>query len=153
MKILIATDGSPCSAEAVASVAARPWPAGTRVRVVSAVEPPMVYTTEGWALPPTYYEDLERALSERAEAALGDARKALAAGAGGFEVETAILRGSPKHAILDETEDWGPDLVVVGSHGRTGLERLLLGSVSHAVATHAKCSVEIVRCKPAAAAG
>src|SRR6187455_2307313 len=115
MKILIATDGSPCSEQAVRSVASRPWPAGTRVRVVSVIEPPMVYTTEGWALPPTYYEDLEQALFERAEASLEHALKTLAPC--GLEIETGVLRGAPKHAILDEAEDWRPDLLVVGSHG------------------------------------
>jgi nucleotide-binding universal stress UspA family protein len=39
------------------------------------------------------------------------------------------------------------DLIVVGSHGYRGFKRFLLGSVSQAVASHAKCSVEIVRCR------
>jgi nucleotide-binding universal stress UspA family protein len=47
--------------------------------------------------------------------------------------------------ILDEVEKWGADLIVLGSHGYRGWRRFLLGSVSHAVATHARCSVEIVR--------
>ena len=52
---------------------------------------------------------------------------------------------SPKDAIVEEAERWGADLIVVGSHGYRGPERALLGSVSHAVATQAKCSVEIAR--------
>jgi nucleotide-binding universal stress UspA family protein len=50
--------------------------------------------------------------------------------------------------ILDEAEKWDADLIVLGSHGYSGWQRFLLGSVSHAVATHALCSVEIVRQKP-----
>jgi nucleotide-binding universal stress UspA family protein len=50
--------------------------------------------------------------------------------------------------ILDQAESWGADLIVLGSHGYSGWRRFLLGSVSHAVATHAHCSVEIVRQKP-----
>lgn len=56
-----------------------------------------------------------------------------------------IVRGHPKHAIIDEAEAWDADLIVVGSHGYRGLTKLWLGSVSQAVASHAKCSVEIVR--------
>ncbi len=51
----------------------------------------------------------------------------------------------PKLAVLDEAKKWGAHLIVVGSHGRRGLERLLLGSVSEAVAMHAHCSVDVIR--------
>jgi nucleotide-binding universal stress UspA family protein len=50
--------------------------------------------------------------------------------------------------ILDCATKWKADLIVVGSHGKNGIQRLLLGSVSEYVATHAKCSVEIVRGAP-----
>ena len=50
--------------------------------------------------------------------------------------------------ILDVAEEWGADLIVVGSHGYRALKRFLLGSVSHSVVSHAKCSVEVVRCRP-----
>jgi nucleotide-binding universal stress UspA family protein len=56
-----------------------------------------------------------------------------------------VVEGYPKEAILAEAERWGADLIVVGSHGYRGLTRLWLGSVSQAVASHAGCSVEIVR--------
>jgi nucleotide-binding universal stress UspA family protein len=62
-----------------------------------------------------------------------------------FEVAGDIIEGHPKQVLLDEAEKWGADLIVVGSHGRRGLDRFLLGSVSQAVALHARCSVEIVR--------
>jgi len=50
--------------------------------------------------------------------------------------------------ILDEAESWGADLIVLGSHGYNAWKRFLLGSVSQAVVSHAKCSVEVVRCSP-----
>ena len=56
-----------------------------------------------------------------------------------------IQHHSPRDAIVEEAERWGADLIVVGSHGYRGPERALLGSVSQAVATQAKCSVEIAR--------
>jgi nucleotide-binding universal stress UspA family protein len=60
-------------------------------------------------------------------------------------VSQDIPKGNPRSVILDEAEAWGADLIVLGSHGYTGLKRVLLGSVSQAIAAHAKCSVEIVR--------
>jgi hypothetical protein len=51
MKILLAVDGSPCSDAAVREVARRPRPAGSRIRIISAVEPPFTITAEGWVPP------------------------------------------------------------------------------------------------------
>lgn len=62
-----------------------------------------------------------------------------------MKITTKVLSGSPKRVILEEAEAFGADLIVVGSHGYGMFERFLLGSVSQAVALHAKCSVEIVR--------
>ena len=60
-------------------------------------------------------------------------------------ISTKVINYSPKHSILNEAESFGADLIMVGSHGGSGLTRFLLGSVSQAVALHADCSVEIVR--------
>jgi len=61
------------------------------------------------------------------------------------EIAAKTIKGDPKIAILDEAERWGADLIVVGTHGYTSMQRLWLGSVSRAVVSHAKCSVEIAR--------
>jgi len=53
--------------------------------------------------------------------------------------------GDPKEVILDQAKNWDADLIVVGSHGYHGIDRLMLGSVSEAVAIHADCSVEVIR--------
>ena len=63
----------------------------------------------------------------------------------GFKTETAVLDGNPKKRIVEDAAEWGAHLVVVGSHGRRGLTRYLLGSVSEAVAMRAHCSVEVIR--------
>ena len=63
----------------------------------------------------------------------------------GFDASTSVREGDPKMVILDCATDWRADLIVVGSHGRKGLTRFVLGSVSEAVARHAHCSVAIVR--------
>ena len=149
MKILLATDGSDCSKAAVNSVAERPWPEGSEVKVVSAMEIPYAPTTETWVLPDSYYRELESVTKAQAEAAVKDAVERIKSGkTAGLEITTMIKSGSAREVILDEAESWDADLIVLGSHGYSGWQRFLLGSVSHAVATHAHCSVEIVRQKP-----
>ena len=149
MKILLATDGSDCSKTAVNSVAERPWPEGSEVKIISAMEIPYPPTTETWVMPDSYYSELDRVAREQSEAAVKDAVERIESGkASGLEIITKIISGSAREAILDEAEKWGADLIVLGSHGYSGWQRFLLGSVSHAVATHAHCSIEIVRQKP-----
>lgn len=69
----------------------------------------------------------------------------------GFRVSTVIEEGEPRTTIVDYAGRMKADLILVGSHGRRGLPRLLLGSVSEYVARHAPCSVEIIRQQPMAA--
>lgn len=148
MKILLATDGSPCSETAVAEVARRPWPADTRVRAVSVVEPPAPLVGEPYMGVLGHFEEAEKALRQQAREALARAAVKLRDVAGApIQVSTEVLTGSPKRTIVEEAESWGADLIVVGSHGYRTWERMLLGSVSQAVAAHAPCSVEIVRCR------
>lgn len=146
MKILLAIDGSVYSDAAVNEVMERTWPAGSEVKVISAVELAYLPAAEPWAIAPTYYGELDNAAQERACDAVNSAAKKLAERPEKtLLVTTATPTGSPKQVILDEAEVWGADLVVLGSHGYGAWNRILLGSVSNAVATHAKCCVEIVR--------
>lgn len=59
------------------------------------------------------------------------------------EVQITVLRGTPALALVEASE--GAELLVVGSHGRTGLGRLVLGSVAMACVQHAHCPVVVVR--------
>jgi nucleotide-binding universal stress UspA family protein len=146
MKILLATDGSECSNAAVDAVAERPWPKGSEVKIISAIELPFAPMTDTWALPESYFKELESAGTEQAEAAVKQAERRLESAHGEeLVITTEVADGPAKDVILDEAEKWGADLIVLGSHGYRGWRRFLLGSVSHAVATHARCSVEIVR--------
>ena len=98
--------------------------------------------------------DLEdqRAATEQAQLALNDAAARFKeATSPPLKLTTEIHKGYAKRIILDEADHWGANLIVVGSHGYSGFKRLLLGSVSQAVASHAKCSVEIVHSQKAAA--
>jgi len=154
MKILLAIDGSPCSDEAVAEVARRPWPDDSQVRVISVVEPPGALTAEPYMGIGGYFEEVERLKKQQAEEVVEAAARMLRGGAGTglLNISTETLNGSPKRTIVEAAEEWGADLIVVGSHGYQTWERMLLGSVSQSVAAHALCSVEVVRCRKKEAA-
>jgi nucleotide-binding universal stress UspA family protein len=147
MKVLVGVDGSTFSDAALEEVSQRPWPKGTEILVVHAFEPPLAATPEGWALPPNYFEELDHTLKETANSIARSAVERLSSLDNSVKVTGKALLGSPKRVILDEAEEWNPDLIVVGSHGYSVWGRLLLGSVSQAVVNHAKCSVEVVRRK------
>ncbi|MGH9874800.1 MAG: universal stress protein [Pyrinomonadaceae bacterium] len=148
MKILLAVDGSPCSDSAVEEVGRLPWPEGSEVKVVSAFEMPLTVATEGWALPPSYFDEIDLAIRKQAQTIVERAQEKLKSKSNKtFVVNGEFLPGPPKTVILDVAEAWGADLIVVGSHGYRAWERFLLGSVSQSVVSHAKCSVEVVRCR------
>jgi len=153
MKILLAIDGSACSDKALAEVAARPWPAGSEFKVVTAYELSLLPGPEAWAMSPDFCDQLDEVAQEQAKQASDNARVKLSKALGkSFAVTSQIVAGSPKTAILELAESWKADLVVVGSHGYNAWERFLLGSVSQAIVSHAKCSVEVVRCQSASIA-
>jgi len=146
MKILIGIDGSEFSDAALDEVSRRSWPKGSQILVVNAFELPLAATPEVWALPPDYYERLDRICREQAAAIVKAAVAELSSALGeSVTITSKTVSGAPKSVILDEAETWKPDLIVVGSHGYPTWERLLLGSVSQAVVSHAKCSVAVVR--------
>lgn len=123
-RVLLASDGSEQSVTAAEGLAARPWPEGSEFRVVTVEEP--------WLIRPASVihnvETVQRMLVSA-----------------GLTASVATLSGNPKEVILEEARKWNADLIVVGSHGRRGIRRLLLGSVSEAVAMNASCSVVVVR--------
>lgn len=150
MKILVPTDGSPCSLAAARSLAIRPWPAGTIFKVLSVEELvqmpiPMEASSLASVYPASLLEELIAAARTRAEDGAAAVRKILSEAAPGACVDSLILTGDPRGIILDTAEAWPADLIVLGSHGLRGFDRLLMGSVSESVAVHAHCSVEVIR--------
>jgi len=146
MKILLAIDGSSFSDAAVKEVALKPWPIDSEVKIISVVEPPLLPTVETWVPPDNYIEALEAAGEDQARSIVKKAADRVREAQGDhLRVSAEIVRGYPKHAIIEEADSWNADLILMGSHGYRGLTRLWLGSVSQAVASHAHCSVGIVR--------
>jgi nucleotide-binding universal stress UspA family protein len=143
MRILVATDGSQFSRTALRSVANRPWPAETVAKVISV--PEFILFKD-----PSYLESHEA--KDLGKASMEDAKLSIAAGVGilsgsALKVcsDVPVFEDRPYRVILHEAETWQADMIVVGSHGRTGFDRIIMGSVAEAVALHAKCSVEVIR--------
>jgi nucleotide-binding universal stress UspA family protein len=144
-KILLAVDRSP-RAEAEASLVAdtaRGAHAAVRLLHV-APEASAVYDTEGRVV---IYADQEAA--SRTSEGL-DFLRALEVYFAGVPVESIVRFGDPVAQILAEAEDFGADLIVVGTAGRSGIGRVLLGSVAERV--FAKAAVPVMLVRPAAVA-
>jgi nucleotide-binding universal stress UspA family protein len=140
LKILLAVDHSKFSDAAVRSVVNRANPKDTEVRIVNVPEMPTHLEGE------TFYGGIDAAFereAKRSKALIAKISQVLRAK--GFKVSVASGGGDPRQTIIDVAAKWKADLIVLGSHGRSGLNRFLMGSVSEAVARHAPCSVEIVR--------
>lgn len=157
MKILIAYDGSSCADAALDDLQRAGLPPEAEAQIISVAEiwlPPP---------PPSAAEILERAgevkvpsdfkrVYSKGSAAMKEAL-ALAEQASdrvktnfpGWKLFADADCGSPAWEIVFRADQWQPDLIVVGSHGRTALGRFVLGSVSQRVLTEAKCSVRIAR--------
>jgi nucleotide-binding universal stress UspA family protein len=164
VKVLIGYDGSQCADAAIGDLARAGLPAETEALVLAAADvfPPLGHSSSEPADPPAagviaQATQRARALAEQAVAA---ARKWSEQGAGrvrgmfpAWDVRAEACADTPHWALLDRAARWGADLIVVGSHGRSALGRVLLGSVSQQVLHHAPCSVRIARCAPEGAGG
>jgi len=149
-KILLATDGSECSVGAARAIASELWPQGSVFKVLSAEElmvagNQMEAASLSAIYPASLLEELVTQARERTRSAVHTAAGILRQAGLTVDDKGSMPFGEPRSAILDTAKDWGADLIVVGSHGKRGLDRFLLGSVSEAVAIHAPCSVRVVR--------
>jgi nucleotide-binding universal stress UspA family protein len=149
LRLVVGNDGSKEAEAAVRAISGRSWPEKSEVHIVSVVET-LVPTTELLAAS-TYGHDMaadvmrkrdeneERRLREVSDTSAGILNRA------GLIAVPVPLDGDPRHEILLEAARWNADTIFVGARGLRGLDRLLLGSVSSHVVSHANCAVEVVR--------
>lgn len=136
-RILIGVDASPDAQAALKMVAARRWPPATETHVVVAVDEKMLRTVPPALLPSApLAEGLAEQVARRATAALE---------AAGLSATYHVEPGDAARGLLRRAQEWGATSIFVGARGLSRGQRLLLGSVSTAVAMRAPCSVEIVR--------
>ena len=143
MKILLAIDDSEFSQAAVRAVV-KQFPAqGAEVLVLRVVEP-LIYATIPQMASGYAPEMAARIQEELKQARESVAKAAQVLSSAGFKANTRVVESEVRAGILDVAAELPADLIVVGSHGRKGLQKFLLGSVAESVARHARCSVLIV---------
>lgn len=143
MKVLMGIDDSPHSQAAFDFAKAVPWPKDTHFELVSVLRPEV-----------SAYSMVGVPSSGRAEALVGEetrlqvemvARLARELRARGLDASASTLEGDPRVLLVDAARTRNVDLLVVGSHGRSGLSKLILGSVASHLVVHAPCSVLVVK--------
>jgi len=145
MKLLIAYDGSSCAAQALFDLRRAGLPRGADVVVLSVREhsalaaPPSLASGAGDAYEPSAADlSQPQTLAQQASERLRTLFPT-------WQVRAEARAGSAASQILAYATTWRPDLIVVGSHGRSAVGRFVLGSVSQRVVTEARCSVRVGR--------
>jgi nucleotide-binding universal stress UspA family protein len=134
--ILHPTDFSESSGYAFQLACALTRDYGARLVVVHVAEPPLPIYAEGAVLVPPAKTQTESATEKL---------HSMQAPAGDVRVEHRLLEGAADVEILRATEEIKADLIVMGTHGRTGLSRLVMGSVAESISRKAPCPVLTVR--------
>lgn len=148
-RIVIGVDGSPGSRAAVRAAANRNWTAGSELRIVVADD--MMKGNPIWMLVPPVRNFVNEVRAEertQAERMALEAAKELGDGLvnENVTVSSVVESGDPKRVLVRHAEEFGADCIFTGATGFSNrLERLILGSVSAAIAARAHCSVEVVR--------
>ena len=141
--ILIATDGSDLARHAVAHGLKLAKLVGAKTTIITVTMPwsAVAYGEMAVAIPPNEYDKSVKANADKILAA--EAERAKESGVACETLQASDI--NPYQAILSTAQDKGCDLIVVGSHGRSGLSRILLGSETVKVLTHTKIPVLVWR--------
>ena len=138
--VLVAYDGSPRSEAALDHAIGEH--ADAKITVLSVINPVSAGYIADVGIP-SGAEQWYRNAKQEAEDLLAEAKERAAAA--GVEVETTVGVGRPARAIVEFVEENDVDHVVLGSHGRTGVSRILLGSVAETVMRESPVPVTVVR--------
>jgi nucleotide-binding universal stress UspA family protein len=125
--VLVPTDGSDCASGAVQHALSIAKSCDATLHALNVVDDAAIMGSPGGALPSGYLENLESLGAEATETLAASAE------AEGVDVQSAVERGRPGRGIETYVEDHDIDLVVMGTHGRSGVERFLLGSTTEEV--------------------
>ena len=137
-KILVTVDSEPVAAHAADVGAELARSLGAEIAFVHVVDPAFAYPADT-GVPPKELMDLAK---QEAKKLVSEFRQRLAPQSIALEF---IQVGGPAAEIVKAAKEWPADLIVIGSHGRGGIKRALLGSVAEGVMRHAPCPVLVVR--------
>jgi nucleotide-binding universal stress UspA family protein len=140
MKVLVAIDDSKHSEAAITALANYFKPQTTEVRILHVLAPVTLFAPPQMAR--GYAPELEQQAAQLRALVEKCAQQLRAAG---YAVATAVETGDVRETIIDTASNWHADLILLGSQGHKGMDRLLLGSVAESVVRHAHCSVLVVR--------
>lgn len=143
--LLVPTDGSELALAAVERAVAFAKALNARITFFYAQPDfPLPVYGEGALIDPTTPEQFRKAAQEEANTILNAAKEK--ASEAGVEADTdTVVSDAPADAIIDAAERHGCDLIFIASHGRSGIARLLLGSVTNKVLSHTKLPVLVYR--------
>src|SRR5215217_4132769 len=150
-RILIAHDGSAAADAALRDLARAGLPARAQARILSAADttPALAFLpgeAEAWYAQSLAAMERQALAAKKAAAAIAnEAARTLRALFPGWTVTTEVAVQDPGEAVLDAAVRWKASLIVMGSHGRSALGRILLGSVSRRVLAHAAGNVRVSR--------
>ena len=144
-RVLVAADNSEYALAALNWLKKFNWSKDTTFKLMTVI-PPFAesFESDQASQMSTVMVEHDR-MKDLAVTELGIMSDLLEAHVGGAGITSEVGEGDPREVILNMASKWDADLIVMGSHGRTGLTKLLLGSVSQAVAVHSECAVAIVR--------
>src|SRR5262245_61569498 len=146
MRILVAYDGSISADAAIEDFPRAGLPPEVEALIVCVADKSLTRSEpSGTGDGPTEPDGSWQSRLAEADALVATAEERIRSQFPRWSVSSEALWGSPAKIILDTTGWWHPDLLVVGSHGRSGLTRLFLGSVSLELIHHAACSVRVTR--------
>lgn len=151
-RIVIAVDESSYAKDLVEFVAKHRWDRSDCFKLVHVLKPLQVSARTGF-FPAAVLTDLNVARRQKAHELLDDLSSELFASVPGNRIDCEILEGFPADEIIRQAKEWHADIIFMGSHGRGGIKRFLLGSVAASVSNSALAATIIVRRQNVEASG
>ena len=144
MKILVAVEDSKFCDAAANTLIVLVKANGTQIKLLHVLDPfPVALAGQMGSKDGPDFVAAGLKLRDQAKEYLAQAAEKLRSA--GFDTSYSFEEGDAREKILDYAERWAADLIMVAPHGRKGISRFLMGSVSETVARYAQCSVQILR--------